>query len=121
MTPDQAGMARQRRLRDGTEAERLRSQQEIADIGAAIDRTVNAQRFVRVNDGDMRRPEQIVVFQRLLGIGRLVAARDAERVVELEAALAAALQVHAEIFARKDKVAVFRRAGTGLSVDRLAK
>src|SRR3954463_395257 len=106
-------MARQRRLRDGAEAERLRGKHEIADIGAAIDRAVNAQRLVGMDDGDMRRAEEIVVLQRLFGIGRLVAARDAERVVELKTAFAAALQIDAEIFARELEVAVLRRAGRG--------
>src|SRR3954453_14175822 len=98
MPADHAGMARQRRLRDGAETERLRRQHEIADIGAAIDRAVNPERLVGVDDGDMRRAEEIVVLQRLFAIGRLVATRDAERVVELETALATAFEIDAEIF-----------------------
>src|SRR5262245_20092056 len=35
VTTDQAGMARQRGLRDGAEPERLRRQHEVGDIGAA--------------------------------------------------------------------------------------
>src|SRR5436305_8040977 len=87
MPADHGGMARQRRLWNGAEAERLRRQHEIADIGAAIDRAIDAQRLVGVNDRDMRRAEEIVVLQRLFGVGRLVAARNPERVVKLKAAL----------------------------------
>src|SRR6202030_2454556 len=90
MAPDQAGVARQRGLRNGTEPQGLRGQQEIADIGAAIDRAINPERLVGMNDRDMRRAEEIVILQRLPAIGRLVAADDAEGVVELEAAFATA-------------------------------
>src|ERR1700760_1024092 len=119
MAADQPGMASQRRLRNGAETERLRGQHEITDIGAAIDRAVDPERLGRMDDRDMRRAEEIVVLKRLPGIGRLVAPGDAERVVELEAAFAAAFEVNAEIFAREWKVAVFRRAGACLGVDRL--
>src|ERR1700753_4067639 len=120
MRPDQSGMARQRCLRDGAEAERLRGQHEIADIGTAIDRPVDAECLRRMDDRTVWRSEKIIVFQRLPGVGGLVAARDPKRVVKLKAALAATFEVDAEIFARECKVAVFRRAGTGLGVDRLA-
>ena len=110
-------MTRQCGLWNGSEAQRLRGQQEIADIGAAVDGTVNAERLVGVNDGDVRRPEEIEVLERLPGIGRSVAARNAERIVELEAAFAAALQIDPAIFARKRKVAIVRCAGTGRGVD----
>ena len=80
-------------------------------IVVTFDRAIDAQRLVGVNDGDMRCAEEIVILHCLPGIGRPVTARDAERVVELEAAFAAALQIDAEIFARKRKVAVCRRAG----------
>src|ERR1700704_1183491 len=96
----------QRGLRNSAEAERLGGQHEIADIGAAIDRAVNPERLVGMNDRDMRRAEEIVILKRLFAIGRLVAAHDAKRVVELEAAFAAALQVDPEIFARRGKVMV---------------
>src|SRR3954467_5711832 len=102
-------MPRQRGLRNGAEAERLRRQHEIADIGAAIDRAVDAERLVGMDDGDMRRAEEVVVLQRLLGVRHLVAARDPERVVELKAALAAAFEIDAEIFAwRREIMIVFR-------------
>ena len=78
MAPDQAGVTGQCRLRDGAETQSLRGQQEIADIGAAIDRAINPERLVGMNDRDMRRAEEIVILQRLPAIGRLVAARDAE-------------------------------------------
>src|ERR1700722_7297420 len=108
VTPDQSGIMRQRRLRDGAETERLRGQQKITDIGPAIDRTVNAERLIGVNDGDVRRSEEIEILERLPGIGRLVAARDTERIVELKTAFAAAFQIDAAIFARKRKVAIIR-------------
>ena len=69
----------------------------------------------------MRRPEEIVILQRLFCVCRLIAAGNPERVVELKAALAAALQINAQIFARKRKVAVFRRPGRCLRVNRFAE
>src|ERR1700709_49342 len=90
MPADHAGMPCQCCLGNGAEAERLGGKHEITDIGAAIDRAVDTQRLVGVDDGDMRRAEEIVVLQRLSGIGRLVAARNSECVVELKTALAAA-------------------------------
>ena len=59
--------------------------------------------------------------QRLLRIRHLVASDDAERVVELKAALAAAIEIDAEIFARRRKVMPVLGAGRGLLVDPLAK
>src|SRR6185312_16881926 len=104
---NQSRMARERGLREG------------ADIGAAIDRAVDAERRGGVDDRNMRGAEEVVVFQRLLGVGRFVAAGNPERVVELEAALAATLQIDTEIFARIREVAIVRRAGSSLRVDRL--
>src|ERR1700748_111967 len=97
---------RQRGLRYGAEAERLGCQHEIVDISAAIDRAVNAERLVGVNDGDMRRTEEIEILQRLLRIGRLVATRNTERVVQLKADFASALQIDAAIFPRERKIAI---------------
>src|SRR5207237_3932173 len=111
MTADQSGMTRKCSLWNRAEPERLRRQHEIADIGAAIDRTVDAERFGRVDDRDMRRTEEIIVLQRLLRVSHLVAARYAERVVELKAAFAAAFEIDAEIFTREGIVAVLRGAG----------
>ena len=119
--PDQPGMPCQRGLRDGAKAERLRRQHEIRDIGAAIDRAVDTEWLIGVDNSDMRRAEEIVVLQRLFRIGRLVAARDAERVVELKTALAAAVEIDAEIFARRREIMIVFRAGCGLGIDRLAK
>src|SRR3984893_4661119 len=65
----------------------------------------------------MRRTEEIVVLQRLPGIGRLVAAGDAERVVKLEAAFAAALQIDAAIFARRGEIMTILGPGSGLGID----
>src|SRR6267142_27841 len=121
VTADQPGMARQRRLRNGAETERLGGQHEIADIGAAIDRAVDSERLVGVDDGDMRRAEEIVVFQRLLAIGRLVAACDTERVVKLKAALAAAFEIDTEIFARRREIMIVPGARSSLRIDQFAK
>ena len=101
---DQFRMPRQCGLRDRAEAERLGCQHEIADIGAAVDRAVGPQRLGGVDDGDMRCAEEVVVLQRLLRIAGLVAARNAERVVELEAAFAAAIEIDTKIFARRREV-----------------
>src|SRR6478735_6826534 len=114
-------MPRQRRLRDGAETERLRRQHEVADICAAIDRAVDTERLVGVNDSDVRRAEEIVVLQRLLGVGELVALGDAKCVVELKTALAAAIEIDAEIFARRREIVSLLGAGDGGSVDLLAE
>src|SRR5579872_539032 len=111
---------RERSLRNGAEAERLRRQHEVGDIGAAIDRAVDAERFVGVDDRNMRRAEEIEIFKRLLGVSRPVTARNAERVVELEAAFTPPLEVHAAIFPWKRKIAVVLAAACGC-VDRLTK
>jgi hypothetical protein len=48
-----------------------------------------------MDDCNMRCAEEIVVLQRLFRVSCLVAARNAERVVELKAAFAAALEIDA--------------------------
>src|SRR6185437_9577229 len=106
MPPDQAGLVSERGLRNGAKAERLRRQHEIADIGAAIDRAVDAERLVRMNNGDMRRAKEIEILQRLLGVGRPVATWNAECIVELKAAFAPAFQIDAAIFPWKWKIAI---------------
>src|SRR5579859_7295814 len=118
---DQPGMPRERGLRDGAEAKRLCGQHEIGDIGAAIDRAIDAERLGGVNDRDMRCAEEIVVLQRLFRVSGFIASRNAECVVELETALAAALEINTEIFARRREVTVVRRAGGGFRVNELAK
>jgi hypothetical protein len=118
---DQPGVPRQRGLWNGAETERLGGKHEVGDIGAAIDRAIDAERLVGVNDRDMRRTEEIVVLQRLLRIRRLVASDDTERVVELKTALATAVEIDAEIFARWREIMIIFRAGRGLGIDRLAK
>src|SRR5258708_8778697 len=71
VTADQPGMARQRRLWNGAETERLGGQHEIADIGAAIDRAVDSERLVGVDDGDIRRAANILIFPPPPPIARL--------------------------------------------------
>src|ERR1700749_4919570 len=93
-------------LRNGAETERLGCQHEIADIGAAIDRAINAERLVGVDDGDVRCAEEIEILQGLFRVGRLFRFGNAERVVELKAACPPPLQVDAAIFPRKRKIAV---------------
>src|SRR3954470_21723669 len=110
-------MPRQRGLRNCPETQRLRRQHEVGDIGAAIDRAVNAERLVGMNDRDVRRAEEIVILQRLLRIRRLVASDDAERVVELKTALAAAVEIDAEIFAWRREVMVILGTGRSLGID----
>src|ERR1700759_3351956 len=97
---------RERGLWDRTKAERLGRQHEIADIGATVDRTINTERLVGVDDGDVRRAEEIEILQRLFRVGRFVAFGNAEGVVELKAAFPPPLQIHAAIFPRKRKIAV---------------
>src|SRR6202790_4536506 len=103
MLAHHAGVKRQRRLRHRGDAQYLRGQHEARDIAAAIDRAVDAERLVGMNDGDVRRAEEIEIFQGLPGVGRLVASGNAERIVKLKAAFAAALQIQATIFSRKRK------------------
>src|SRR3979409_753453 len=114
-------MTRKRRLRRGAEPQCLGGQHEIADIGAAIDRAVDAERLVGMNNRDMRRAEEIVILQRLFCVGGLVAARDAQRVVKLEAALAAALQINPEIFAGGREIMPVLGARSCFCIDQFAE
>src|SRR5213592_4948130 len=108
MLAQHLGMKRQRRLRHRGHAQGLRGQHEARDIATAVDRAVDAERLVGMNDGDVRRAEEIEILQRLPGVARLVASGYAERVVELKAAFAAPFQVDAAIFAREWKVSAVR-------------
>src|SRR5205814_10663248 len=96
-------------------------QHEARDIAAAIDRARNAERFVGMNNGDMRRTEEVEILQRLPGGTRLVTSDYAERVVELEAAFAATLEINAAIFARERKVSAIWFAAGGRAIDRIAE
>src|SRR5690606_27642843 len=73
-------------------------------IAATIDRAIDAERFIGGDDGDMRRAEEPEVLQHLSGVARPVAARNAKRVVEQEAALAPALETDPAIFAREREI-----------------
>src|SRR3982075_1973749 len=115
------GVKRQRRLRHRGQSQCLRRQHEARDVAAAIDRAVDAECLIGMNDGDVRRAEEIEILQCLLGVGRLVAARDAQRIVKLKAAFAASLQIDAAIFARERKVSGARLAARGGAVHRIAK
>src|SRR5690349_17447609 len=101
-------MGRQGGLWNRRHTQRLGGQHEGGDIAAAVDRAVDAERFIRMHDGDMRGAEKVEVLQRLLRIGRLVAPGDAKRVVELEPALAPPFEINAAIFTRKRKIAAGR-------------
>src|SRR3984893_4466044 len=114
------GVKRQRGLRHGRQAQRLGGQHEARDITAAIDRAVDAERLVGVDDRDMRRAEEVEILQRLLRVARLVASGDAERVIKLEAAFAPALKIDAAIFAREWKIPAVRLAAGGSAVHHLA-
>src|SRR4051812_41768459 len=115
------GMEGQRGLRHGRNPECLRRQHEAGDIAAAIDRAINPKRLVGVNDRDMRGPEKIEVLQRLFAVGGLVATRDAERVVKLEAAFAPPLKIDAPILARKGKISAVGLAARSRGVDHVAE
>src|SRR6201987_1928079 len=121
MRPHHVGMKGERGLRDGGNPERLRRQQEARDVAAAIDGAVDAERLVGVQDGDVGRAEKVEILQRLSRVARLVAARNAERIVELKSALAPPLQVDAAIFTRKGEVAGIRPAARGVRIHRLAE
>src|SRR5690606_24149233 len=87
----EAGVAGERSLRDCRHTMRLCREQEVGYPGTAVDRTRIPERFVAGDDRDVRRPEETEVLPRLPLITGLVAARDAQRVVELEAAFASTL------------------------------
>jgi hypothetical protein len=74
-----------------------------------------------VDDRHVWRAKEIVVFQRLPGIGSLVAARNAQRIVKLKAALAASIEIDAFVFARKRKIGVMRGAGGRFPLDQFAE
>src|SRR6266436_5989652 len=115
------GMKRQRRLRHRGHAQRLRGQHEARDVTAAIDRAVDAERLVGMNDGNVRRAEEVEILQRLPGVARLVASGYAERVVKLKAAFAPPLEIDAAVFARERKVAGVRLAAGGGAIYHIAK
>src|ERR1700738_1150206 len=121
MPAHQFGVKRQRSLRDRRHAQRLRSQHETRDIAAAIDRTIDAERLVGMDDGDMRRAEEIEIFQRLFSVAGFIATRNSERIVELKAAFAAALEIDAAIFARERKIPAVRLAARGGAIHHIAE
>src|SRR5262249_22097411 len=122
MLADERCLPGKRCLRDGGDAASLGSEEEGPDIGAAIDRAIDAERLVRRDDRDVRRAEEAIVLERLAGAGRAVAAGGAAGgVVELEAAFAATGQVDAAIFAREREVGRLSGARRDLSVDRVAE
>src|SRR5437763_15642224 len=81
VTAGQRRMTGEGCLRDGAETERVRGQHEIADIGTAIERTVNAKRLVGVNDRNVQRTKEIVILLRFPRIGGLAASAVAESVL----------------------------------------
>src|SRR5205085_7526726 len=115
------GMKRQRRLRHRRHSQRLSGQHEACDVAAAIDRAIDAERLVGMNDRDVRRAEEIEILQPLLGVAHLVASGYAERVVKLKAAFPAALQIDAAILARERKVSGVRRAAGGSAMNHVAE
>ena len=104
------GMKGERRLRNGRDPQRMGRQHEARDVATAVDRAINAERLVGVDDRDMRSAEEIEILQRLPGVTFLVAAGNADRVIELEAAFAAPFQVDSAIFAREREIAAARPA-----------
>ena len=63
MLANELRMRGQRRLRNRSDAQALRREQKIIHIGAAIHRAIRPERLVRCDDGDMGRPEQLVVLK----------------------------------------------------------
>src|SRR5690348_6791511 len=101
-------MERQGGLRNRRHAQRLGGEHEAGDIAAAVDRAIDAERFIGMHDGNVRGAEEVEILQRLLRISRLVTPCDAERIVKLEPAFAPPLQINAAIFAREWKIAAAR-------------
>ena len=97
-------MSAQRRLRDAGDTQAARGQHEVVHPGAAVEHARHAQRLVRRDDHGVRRAEQPVVLHALPRRGCAVAARDADALVELEAALAPALEIDAAVFPRKREI-----------------
>jgi len=101
MRAQEGRVIRECSLGDARDAERLRGEHEVSHIGAAIDRAIGAERLVGRDQRHMRRAEEAEILARLAGIGRLVAPRDADRVVKGKAAFAPAREIRLAIFARK--------------------
>src|ERR1700678_19686 len=93
VTSHERRMVRYGGLRDRGDSEALRREHEARHIGAAVDRTVDAEIAIRGNDRDMRRAEQTEILESVPPRPAAVAFGDAHAVVELPADLAAALQV----------------------------
>jgi hypothetical protein len=119
--PNRRRLKSERCLRDGGYPQRLGGIHEVADVSAAVHRTVNAQRFVGSDDCHVRRTEEPEILEHLPAIRHLVSALDAERVVELEAALLASLVVDTPVFAGKREVRAVRRAGARRVDERTAQ
>src|SRR5258708_25990625 len=115
------GVKRQRGWGYRRQPRRLRREKKTREVAAAIDRAVDAERLVGMNDGDMRRAEEIEIFQCLFGVARLVAPDDAERIIKLKAAFATPLQIDAAIFARERKIPGVRLAARGGAVDHVTE
>src|SRR6202040_989148 len=81
----------------------------------------DAERLVGMHDGDVRRAEEVEILQRLFGVTHFVAAGDAERIVELEAAFAPPLQMDPAIFSRERKIAGVRLAAGGYPIHQIAE
>ncbi len=103
MLADQRGVRRERGLRRGGEAERLRAEQERLEPQPAVDRTVDAEVGLGRDDRDVRSVEEVEVAQGLLEAARGVVPLDPDAGVELVAALAAPVAVDPGIARRERK------------------
>jgi len=97
---------RERGLGDRREPKALGREQEVPDVHPAVERAVDTLAAHRGDDGRVRSAEQVEVPQRLAGRRRAVAAGDANRVVELPAALAPSLVINPVVAAGPRKVRV---------------
>src|SRR3546814_7702214 len=121
MRPHEGRVAGQGSLRDRRHPERLRRQHESGDIAAAIHGTVDVERLVRGDDGDMRRSEEAEVLQRLPFGALVITFQDAELAIQRKSALAPPQGVYAAVFPRPRQVRFVVGAALRVGVHRLAK
>ena len=100
--PHEGRIMRQRRLWDRGNAQALREQDEVTDIGAAIDGPIHAQVPIRGNDRDMRRAKESKILQRLTGGARPIPTSHPHALVQLPSDFAPPLQISAGVLRTRE-------------------
>jgi hypothetical protein len=111
----------QRRLRYAGDPVGGRRQHDRGDVPAAVHRATGAQRIVDMDDRYMRGAEEPEVLPHLLPLTLMIAAIDAQRVVELKTALPPAVPMHPAVLPGPRDVRSLRIALARLGAQRAAQ